>query len=116
VLQWLSPAGGGSRVLAMTRWMVASSTVRGRPERGWSRSPARPSRAKRARQRPTMSSEAPSSPAIWRLLAPAAARSTMRARVAVCWGVEGVRANRRSSASSSGESSIAAAARAMWAS
>src|SRR5215211_2362157 len=110
-LQCDSPAGGGSSVLASTRCTVSSSIARGRPERGRSASPLRPARANCARHRLTVGSDRPSSPAMSVLLAPSAARSTIRARSASFCATDGVRSRRRSSASCSGESAIAAAAR-----
>src|SRR5512144_3310672 len=79
--QWVTPnfSGGGSRVATTTR---ASSTRRGRPERGWSASAARPPPAYRSRHSCTVGRDTPTRPAISVLGAPSPANSTVRARCA----------------------------------
>ena len=112
-LQCVVPSGGGSSVLASTRWTSSSSISRGRPERGASASPSRRRSAKLRRHSPTVGNDTPASAAICVFVAPSAARSTIRARNACCCDADGVRSTARNSRSSCSERSIAAAARAM---
>ena len=52
-LQWVKPAGGGFNVRATIRALFASVIRGGRPERGLSSRPRKPSMAKRRRIRLT---------------------------------------------------------------
>ena len=70
-------------------------------------------RQKLRRHNPTVGSDTPASAAICVFVAPSAARNTIRARNACCCDADGARSTARNSRSSSSESSIVTAARAM---
>src|SRR5207245_5899381 len=110
-LQCVLPSGGLSSVLARTRPTSSSSICRGLPERGASASPSRRRSQKFRRHNPTVGKDTCVSAAICVLVTPSAARKTIRARVACCWGTEGRRSHDCSSRSSSSERSITSAAR-----
>ena len=98
--------------MASTRCTSSSSICRGRPDRGASTNPSSPRSQKFRRHNPTVGSDTPTSAAICVFDAPSEARNTIRARIACCWGADGVRSTVRNSRSSSSDSSIAAATRA----
>src|SRR5919108_2235398 len=84
--------------------------ARGRPGRRRSASPSTPSVANWARHIPTVGLDSPSSAAISVLVAPSAARSTIRARWAIWLEVDGVRVSAVSSLRCPSDNSITAAA------
>lgn len=86
--------GGGFSVVAMT---LARSTLRGRPERGSSTSPARPPRRYRSRHAITVGRETPTRCAISVFDRPCPPSSTIRARCASPAGTVGARVHRSSS-------------------
>src|SRR5215210_809265 len=93
------PSWGDSQASAMIWHSCSGVIVRGLPGRGASvsrSSTANPSSSlsdasskaiQRSRQRRTISRLTPNRRAIWPLLAPSAAASTIRARSTICWGV-----------------------------
>jgi hypothetical protein len=89
-LQCVVPSGGGSSVLANTRLTPSSVIWRGRPDRGAVSNPSIRRSEKFRRHSPTVGSDTPTSRAISVLLAPVAARNTIRARIACSRGADGV--------------------------
>ena len=102
--------GGGVNVASTIR---RGSTVRGRPGRSSSASPANPRSRYRFRHRSTVGRDTPTNSAISTFGVPSAASNTIRARIANPARTDDARASRTNSASSFSRNNSAAARRTM---